>query len=294
MRAQKGRWFSQLNIERELLHDLANIVNRQNDIMATQAGRPRIEIAESQERLAEAATLMARAFVRNYDKFWLAWLSSKDVHRISAGNFDGAERKIARTIHYFLTTAVLNGGIVAIETAEDDESGRRLVRGAALRSLPPVLPRGEGMLLKYVIGGSLALRNYGLFRALAAEKSYQALYEATESACVGEGIPKRRIDNGIICVCPSHWHKRVASRLYAPFHELADRHGLYCVLQSSSPETNDARVFNRFGYEKIGEHHYGASVFNTVGPYTINFLARAPRSAPRLVRNERRFDMAEA
>jgi hypothetical protein len=70
---------------------------------------------------------------------------------------------------------------------------------------------------------------------------------------------------------------RVASRLCAPVHELADRHGLYAVLQSSSPESNDARVFNRMGYEKFGEHRYGVSNRNSVGPYVINLMVRRPR-----------------
>lgn len=277
MRNRHGYRVANLNIEEELLHSLVRIIARRNEAAAGEMGAPKVEIAQTREQLKQGAGIMAKAFVRNYDKAWLAWLSPGDLQRVSAGDFRAAEQKIARVIHYLMATALVSGGIVLVETARGAKNDERLVRGAALRVLPAAFPRKENVLHKYLFGGAAALMSYGVRGALAADHASRSLREATEEMRAREGIPERCIRNGMLCVGPAYQQMRVASRLCAPLHELADRHGLYTVLQSSSPESNDARVFNRMGYEKFGEHRYGVSKRNNVGPYVINLMVRRPR-----------------
>jgi hypothetical protein len=268
---------SALNVEPDLLREFIAIVERQNRVTADEPGQPRVEIAQTRAQLAVAAAIMARAFVGNRDKAWLAWLSARDIRRLSSGDADATERKTARVIRYLLAAALPGGGLVLLETAAEGAAGARVARGAALRSLPPASPGKEGLLHKYAFGAAAVLASYGLMGALAADRASCALRESTEAMKAREGIPPRCINNGMVAVSPDHWHKRVASRLCAPFHKLADRCGLQTVLQSSSPLDNDARVFAGMGFEKTGEHLYGVSKRNRAGPHVMTLMVRKPR-----------------
>ena len=269
-----------LNIEAVILDDLIDLIEQQNVAQAHEPGSPRVHVATTTEDLAEATRVLTKAFVASRDKAWLAWLRPADIRRVHAGEVDGAERKLGRVIRYLIDAAVREGGIVVLETAaateEDAAAGRRMARGAALRTLPNITAPPSGWLHELIVGGRAALSAYGLRRTLAARSASDALQQATEAMRLREGIPERCIWGGMIGVLPEHEGKRVASRLFRPFHRLADRHGLCHLLQSSNPDRNDERVFKRFGFQHTGEFVYGASPMNGVGPYTVKFMVRWP------------------
>ena len=268
-----------LNIEAAILQSLGDLIAQQNIAGAAEPEAPRVHIAGTPHELLQAAEVMAQAFVRNRDKAWIAWLRPADVQRIGAGDFAEAERKIARVIHYLLQAALRAGGVVVLETAGDEHRGGRTVRGAALRTLPSAAAPGSGLLHDLTVGAPAALRAYGLRRTLAAQRAAAALQRATHAMRVREGIPARCIYGGMVCVRPDHEQKRVASRMSRPFQRLADIHGLFYLLQSSNPDRNDARVFQRFGFRHTGEFLYGASKFNSVGPYAVKLMVRRPAPA---------------
>jgi GNAT superfamily N-acetyltransferase len=265
------------NIEENLLRDLLEMIGRQNKEIGGEPGRPRIEIAQSALQVWQAAIVMARAFVATQDRGWLAWLSKPEIARIGAGDTQRAERKLRRTIYYLLNTGWLGGGILLLETANVAPANARVVRGTLMRKLPAKTYRRESFAYKYLVGGISAVRSYGIARALAADAAYVALTNATEETIVDRGIPLRCIRGGGLCVDPEYQRMRISSRLCAPFHDLADRNGLWTVIQSSNPDRNDATVFCHMGFQKIGDYKYGPSPYNNVGPYVINIMARKPR-----------------
>lgn len=268
------RW----NIDQAILATLPALAVEINGLWAHEPGEPRIEIAQDLPRLQQAAHLMAQAFVQNQDKGWLAWLRPRDVARIRAGDFEAAERHIGRIILYLLRAATFNGGITILESACGPD-GVREIRGAAVCELPTQAPPSEGLLHKYGLGTLCALRSYGLQRAIAANLAYLSLRRATDQMQRDMGIPTRCLRSGIMCVHPRFEGKRVASRLWAPAHVIAERHRLHILMESSNPDRNDDRVFKRFGLQHVGEHVYGASRFNGVGPYVIKLMVRPPPAA---------------
>ncbi|MBB3641785.1 hypothetical protein [Variovorax atrisoli] len=271
------------NVEAGILRDLEDLIAQQNAESAAEPGRPRVRLAATPQEIAQAAGVMTEAFVRNQDKAWLAWMQPEDVRRIRAGDVVQAEQKLCRVIHYLLQAALRTGGVVVIETAQEDEAstdGPRAMRGAALRTLPVAVAARSGLMHELFVGGHAALRAYGLRRTLAAQKASTALKRATEAMRVREGVPERCILGGMVCVRPDHEQKRVASRMSRPFQRLADLHGLHYLLQSSNPDRNDSRVFKRFGFRHSGELYYGASKFNSVGPYLVKLMIRDPVPIP--------------
>lgn len=272
------------NVEAGLLRSLADLIEQQNAESIEEPGVPRVHLAATAQDLVHAARVMTQAFVRNQDKAWLAWLKPEEIRRIRSGEVSQAEEKLARVIHYLLEAALHTGGVVVLETAQegmDVSDGPRTVRGAALRTLPSALPARPGLMHELFVGGRAALRAYGLGRTLAAQRASSALQRATEAMRVREGVPERCIYGGMVCVHPDHEQKRVASRMSRPFQQLADLHGLFYLLQSSNPDRNDTRVFKRFGFRHSGEFVYGASKFNSVGPYTVKLMIRSPASSSR-------------
>ncbi len=269
-----------LNIEAEILQGLVDLIDRQNETSMDEPGAPRVHVAATAQDIVQAATVMTQAFVRNGDKAWLAWLRPDDLRRIRAGDFAVAERKIGRVMHYLLEAALASGGVVVLETSHEEAQNSRTVRGAALRTLPSAVPRAPGRMHELVVGGYAALRAYGLQRTLAAQSASAALQRATHAMRIREGIPERCIYGGMVCVHPAHEGQRVASRMSRPFQQLADRHGLAYLLQSSNPDRNDTRVFKGFGFRHTGEFVYGASRFNGVGPYTVKLMVRRPVPLP--------------
>lgn len=266
-----------LNISHDLDRDFSDILSELNCDFDRQPGRPRVEIATTASALNAAAALLATTFASSRDRSWIAWLPPREIAQIMSGDFAAAARKLAPIIGYLLSAALTDGGIVAYETADDEGSGTRIMRGAALRKLPSATPEKESMLRRYLVGAGLAVRSYGVRRALAADRAARALEQATEAMIVQHGIPDRCVRGGMIAVLPSYRGLGVSSRMSAPFHELADRNGLWSVLQSSSPEYNDDRVFYKWGFSLIGRHRYGPSSCNGIGPYELNILARRPK-----------------
>lgn len=264
------------NVEPGILRSLAALLDDQNTVTSTQPGAPRVHVAHNRQDLAQAARVMAQAFVRQADKGWLAWLRPADVQRIRAGDLSGGEAKIGRVILYLLHTALRSGGMVTLETALDASQGRRVVRGAALRTLPCATVVAPSRVREIVFGGWAALRSYGWRRTFAAEKAAADLKRATQAMRVREGIPLRCIYGDMLCVHPAHEGQGVASRLSRPLQQLADRHALFYLLQSSNPERNDARVFKGFGFEHTGAFVYGDSALNSVGAYVITLMVRKP------------------
>jgi GNAT superfamily N-acetyltransferase len=267
----------QPNIAPQLLTDLKTIIERRNQQYAKEPGCPQVQIVESIRELRMAAELLAATFVRSCDRAWICWLPRRTLGQIAAGDFTKADRKLARIINYLIATSMIRGGVVVVETAEQPAGGGRTMRGVVVRQLPPRVKRTEPLLRRYLLGGFLALRSYGVRRALAADRASQDLDRATEDVTAAHGIPDGCVRGGGIAVRPEYRGLRVSSRLASLFQELADRNGLWSVLQSSSPECNDERVFHRWGYRLIGHHHYGVSPHNGVGSYILNIMARCPR-----------------
>lgn len=268
-----------LNVEPAILQGLRDLLDEQNARTAAEPGAPRVHMAQDAQDLRRAALVMAQAFVRNRDKGWLAWLRPPEVARIHAGQFEPGERKIARVIAYLLRAALPAGGVVTLETAQEGggpQKGPRIVRGASLRNFPTAAVHRPSRLHELVFGGYAALRAYGLARSLAADKAAKELKAATEAMRERLGIPKRCVRGGMLCVHPDHEQKHVASRLSRPLLRLADQQALFYLLESSNPERNDTRVFNKFGFERTGEFLYGVSGLNSVGPYVITLMARRP------------------
>ena len=271
-----------LNVEPALLAGLMEEIEARNAADATLPGRPALKIAATRAEMADAARLMAQAFVRNHDKAWLAWLPAQDMARLRSGDMATAEKKIARVICYLCHAAAFAGGVMTLEFADESGTsgapGGRVLRGASLRSLPPAVPRSEPWWHLVVIGASTALRSYGPRRAVAAAKASNALVQAAREATTESRVPARCIHAQMSCVRPQYQGLGVSRRMFEPFRTLSDRFGLAARMESSSPDSNDERVFAKFGFEKIGEHQYGASRYNNVGPYTVNLMVRWPRS----------------
>ncbi|WP_143047805.1 hypothetical protein [Variovorax sp. YR266] len=269
-----------LNVEPALLQGLHEHIAALNAADATLPGRPAVEIARNRAQVASAARLMAQAFVHNQDKGWLAWLPPSEVARVRSGDTRRAQEKIARVIEYLCAAAAFEGGLVLLESAdaaeESDASDAREIRGASLWGLPPAVPGTEPWWHLAAFGAPAALRSYGLLRAAAAAGAANALVRASQQTMHRLGLPARCIYAQMGCVRPAHQGQRVSRRMFEPFRLLADRFDLVYRLESSSPETNDQRVFSNFRFEKIGEHHFGTSRFNSVGPYTINLMVRRP------------------
>ena len=267
-----------LNVAPALLQGLHELIAALNATDATLPGRPAVEIARTRAQVASSARLMAQAFVHNQDKGWLAWLPPSEVARVRSGDTRRAQEKIARVIDYLCAAAAFGGGLVLLESADAPEApGGREIRGASLWGLPPAAPGTEPWWHLAAFGAPAALRSYGLLRAAAAAGAANALVRASEETMHRLGFPARCIYAQMGCVQPAHQGQRVSRRMFEPFRLLADRFDLVYRLESSSPETNDQRVFSNFRFEKIGEHRFGASRFNSVGPYTINLMVRRPR-----------------
>jgi len=267
-----------LNVEPVLLRGLHEHIAARNAADATLAGRPAVEIARTRAQVASAARLMAQAFVHNQDKGWLAWLPPSEVARVRAGDTRRAQARIARVIEYLCAAAAFEGGLVLLESADTPAAPHeREIRGASLWGLPPAAPGTEPSWHLAAFGVPAALRSYGVLRAVAAAGAANALVRASQQTMHRLGFPARCIYAQMGCVQPAHQGQRVSRRMFEPFRLLADRFGLVYRLESSSPETNDQRVFSNFRFEKIGEHHFGGSRFNSVGPYTINLMVRRPR-----------------
>lgn len=263
------------NVEPRLLQGLHELVAALNRGDAELPGQPQVEIARTRQQVAVAAQLMAHAFVHNQDKGWLAWLPPAEVARVRSGDTSRAREKIARVIDYLCMAAAFEGGLVLLESAQTSQG--REARGASLWGLPPAVPRAEPWWHLAAFGVPAALRSYGPRRALAAAGAADALVRASLQASREQGFPARCIHAQMGCVRPVHQGQRVSRRMFEPFRLLADRFDLVYRLESSSPETNDQRVFSNFRFEKIGEHRFGASRFNSVGPYTINLMVRRPQ-----------------
>lgn len=264
-----------LNVEPSLLQGLHELIAGLNMADAELPGQPRVEIARTRQQVSLAAQLMAHAFVHNQDKGWLAWLPPSEVARVRCGDLRRAQEKIARVIDYLCMAAAFEGGLVLIESAQTPQG--REIRGASLWGLPPAVPRSEPWWHLAAFGAAAALRSYGPLRALAAAGAANALVRASLQTLREQGLAQRCIYAQMGCVRPVHQGQRVSRRMFEPFRLLADRFGLIYRLESSSPETNDQRVFSNFRFEKIGEHRFGASRFNSVGPYTINLMVRRPQ-----------------
>lgn len=263
------------NVEPALLQGLHEFIARRNAADALLPGRPLVEIATTKAQVALAAQLMAQAFVHNHDKGWLAWLPPSEVARIRAGDTVRAQEKIARVIGYLCAASMFEGGLVLLESAQTPDG--RTVRGVSLWRLPAAVHRREPWWHLFAFGVPAALRSYGLRRAIAAAGAADALVRAARESMDRLGFPVRGIHAEMGCVRPAHQGQRVSRRMFEPFRMLADRFDLVYRLESSSPETNDQRVFSNFRFEKIGEHRFGASRFNSVGPYTINLMVRKPQ-----------------
>lgn len=263
------------NVEPALLQGLHELIAALNLADTERPGQPRVEIARTREQVSLAAQLMAHAFVHNRDKGWLAWLPPSDVARVRCGDIGRAQKKIARVIDYLCMAATFEGGLVLLESAQTPQG--REVRGASLWGLPPAAPRPEPWWHLAAFGAPAALRSYGPLRAMAAAGAANALVRASLQMLREQGFPQRCIYAQMGCVRPAHQGQRVSRRMFEPFRLLADRFDLMYRLESSSPETNDQRVFSNFRFEKIGEHRFGASRFNSVGPYTINLMVRRPQ-----------------
>ncbi|MBT2337081.1 hypothetical protein J7E49_24660 [Variovorax paradoxus] len=264
-----------LNVAPALLQGLHEHIAELNAADAALPGCPAVEIACSKSQTALAARLMANAFVHNQDRGWLAWLPPLEVTRVRSGDTRRAQEKIGRVIDYLCAAAAFEGGLVLLESA--DVPGGREIRGASLWGLPPAVPGTEPWWHLATYGAPAALRSYGLLRAVAAAGAANALVRASEEAMHRLGFPARCIYAQMGCVQPVHQGQGVSRRMFEPFRLLADRFNLVYRLESSSPETNDQRVFSNFRFEKIGEHRFGASRFNSVGPYAINLMVRRPR-----------------
>ncbi|WP_307700666.1 hypothetical protein [Variovorax paradoxus] len=274
---EKSRPLRPLNVEPALLQGLNQHIAALNTADAALPGRPAVEIASTRAQVASAARLMAQAFVHNQDKGWLAWLPPSEVARVRAGDTPRAQEKIARVIDYLCAASAFEGGLVLLESAQaSDAADRREIRGASLWGLPPAVPCTEPWWHLAAFGAPAALRGYGPLRAIAAACAANALVRASEETMHRLGFPARCIYAQMGCVKPAHQGQRVSRRMFEPFRLLADRFDLVYRLESSSPETNDQRVFSNFRFEKIGEHRFGASRFNSVGPYTINLMIRRP------------------
>jgi GNAT superfamily N-acetyltransferase len=267
-----------LNVSDELLQEFNGIVDEMNRDFHRHPGTPRLEIATTAKQLRATAVLLAATFARSRDRSWIAWLPRRQLDQIKCGDFTGSERKLARIIGYLLSSALISGGIIVLETADGENVGQRVMRGAVLRKLPPATRDKESLLRRYLLGAGLALQSYGIRRALAADRAARELDQAMELSIARHRIPDRCVRGGMLAVFPPYQGLGVSSRLCAPFHELADRNGLWSVIQSSSPEHNDDRVFRRWGFDPIGQHHYGPSPCNGVGPYALNILARKPNA----------------
>jgi hypothetical protein len=265
-----------LNVEPALLHGLGEIIAQLNAADSVLPGQPLVEIARTRAQVAMAARLMAQAFVHNQDKGWLAWLPPSEIARIRSGDTRRAEEKIARVINYLCAAAAFEGGLVLLESAQTSRG--REVRGASLWGLPPAVHHTEPWWHMAAFGVIAALRSYGLVRAVAASSAANALVRSAQETMHRLGFPARSIHAQMGCVRPLHQGRRVSRRMFEPFRLLADRFGLVYRLESSSPETNDQRIFSNFRFERIGEHHFGASRFNSVGAYTINLMVRRPRA----------------
>ncbi|RTQ32931.1 hypothetical protein EJP69_19725 [Variovorax gossypii] len=263
------------NVEPALLQGLHELIADLNMADADLQDRPRVEIACTRQQVALAAQLMAHAFVHNRDKGWLAWLPPSEVARVRCGDSGRARKKIARVIDYLCMAATFEGGLVLLESAQTTQG--REVRGASLWGLPPAMPRPEPWWHLAAFGAPAALRSYGPLRAAAAAGAANALVRASLQTLREQGFPQRCIYAQMGCVRPAHQGRRVSRRMFEPFRLLADRFDLLYRLESSSPETNDQRVFSNFRFEKIGEHRFGASRFNSVGPYTISLMVRRPQ-----------------
>jgi len=266
------------NMRPDLLQSLLETFDQYNLRAQHEPGEPRIEIARDLVQLRAAATLMTQAFVRQRDKGWLAWLRPAQVQRIHAGDAASAERQLTRVMLYLLRAATFSGGITILETARDPaDPQRRIVRGAGMSEFPVASDTGESVFHKYCFGAWAALRSYGLLRALAADRAYRALAAATEQMRQREGIDAQRcVRAGMLCVHPDYEGTGIAHRVFVMFQGFTDRHGLYCLMQSSNPERNDERVFKHWGFRHVGEYCYGASRFNSVGAYAIKLLVRPP------------------
>jgi GNAT superfamily N-acetyltransferase len=267
-----------LNVSDELRQEFNNIICELNREFRRYPGRPRVEIATTAKDLRATAFLLAATFARSRDRSWIAWLPRRQLDQIKSGEFSSSERKLARIIGYLLGTALICGGVIVFETASDENVGQRVMRGAILRKLPPATPRKESVLRRYLFGASLAVQSYGIRRALAADRAARELDQTMETLITRNCIPDRCVRGGMLAVLPPYQGLGVSSRLCAPFHELADRNGLWSVIQSSNPENNDDRVFRGWGFHPIGQHRYGPSPCNGVGPYALNILARKPNA----------------
>ncbi len=275
---EKSRPLRPLNVEPALLRSLHDHIEALNAADAALPGRPAVEIASTRAQVASAARLMAQAFVHNQDKGWLAWLPPSEVARARSGDTRRAQEKIARVIDYLCAASAFEGGLVLLESADaSDAPGGREIRGASLWGLPAAAPGTEPWWHLAAFGAPAALRSYGLLRAAAAAGAANALVRASEETMQRLGFPARCIYAQMGCVRPAHQGQRVSRRMFEPFRLLADSFDLVYRLESSSPETNDQRVFSNFRFEKIGEHRFGASRFNSVGSYTINLMVRRPR-----------------
>lgn len=265
-----------LNVEPELLHALGELIAQLNAADSALPGQPLVEIARTRAQVALAAQLMAQAFVHNQDKGWLAWLAPSEIARIRSGDTRRAQEKIARVIDYLCTAAAFGGGLVLLESAQTSQ-GREL-RGASLWGLPPAVHCTEPWWHMAAFGAPAALRSYGLLRAVAASSAANALVRSAQETMRRLGFPARGIHAQMGCVRPAHQGQRVSRRMFEPFRLLADRFDLIYRLESSSPETNDQRIFSNFQFERVGEHRFGASRFNSVGPYAIHLMVRRPQA----------------
>src|SRR3979411_2739875 len=168
------------NVNEGLLRELNTIIAGRNLALLRQPGKPQVEIAATAGQLTTNALLFATAFVRCYDRSWVAWLPPRELEQIVAANFAGADRKLTRIIQYLLSIALISGGIIAIETAAAKTNGESVVLGAVLRKLPPEIEKAESMLHRYLLGGFLALQSYGVRRAIVADRAARELHTRTK------------------------------------------------------------------------------------------------------------------
>jgi hypothetical protein len=261
----------------DMVEELKSIIASRNEELAKLEGGPSVSIVTDRSERAEAASVMAKAFVGANDMSFLNWLSPRVLRRLEAGDSAGAERRIARVIRYLLASECRKGGVVLAEYA-DNADGERTMRGAALRLLPIQNTGHESVLYKYVAGGVATLPAYGA-RLFDSDEAYMAMKHASDAAYGLLGLGDNYIENSLIGVDPAYQGNGVYSHLTTPINQLADMKGLPVRLESSNPEQNDARVFAKSGFERYGEEHvYDKDNKGSIGSHVVRFMVRRPNT----------------
>jgi hypothetical protein len=264
-----------LNVEPALLEALHEHIWALNSADAALPGRPAVEIARSKPQTALAARLMAQAFIHNQDRGWLAWLPPSEVARVHSGDTRRAQEKIARVIDYLCAAAAFEGGLVLLESA-DVPPGRE-IRGASLWGLPPAVPGAEPW---WHLAAHGAPARFAQLRA-GARGGRCRRGERTGASLAGDDAPPGL--SGALHLRADKMYPAGApgpARFAANVRAVPPAGGPFQPrVQAREQQPRDQRParFLQLPLREDRGARFGASRFNSVGPYAINLMIRRPR-----------------